>query len=202
MYPFALPVSWETIGSHRQEKQDQSFDSGRGSLRRSSTVRPGSFQAEQGIQATHCLFVPIARSSALSPFVAKSLFFWPPISRWLSSLGLCSPKSQFRCDCLVFFFFFLRKVNKRTERAQSQLAPFSIPSPSFPPYTIFAKMSDKANVIAQFYNEEGVASGPPLSLPVDVNPEHLALLLNNLLGNVRGALTRNKKDKKVRVRFA
>ncbi|KAI9239458.1 hypothetical protein MVEG_00724 [Podila verticillata NRRL 6337] len=44
-------------------------------------------------------------------------------------------------------------------------------------------MSDKANIIAQFYNEEGVASGPPLSLPVDVNPEHLALLLNNLLGN-------------------
>jgi ribosome assembly protein 4 len=54
-------------------------------------------------------------------------------------------------------------------------------------------MSDKANIIAQFYNEEGVASGPPLSLPVDVNPEHLALLLNNLLGNVR-TLGRQKKS--------
>lgn len=44
---------------------------------------------------------------------------------------------------------------------------------------------EKANVIAQFYNEEGVASGPALSLPVDVNQEHLALLLNSLLGTVR-----------------
>jgi ribosome assembly protein 4 len=45
-------------------------------------------------------------------------------------------------------------------------------------------MTETSNVIAQFYNEEGVASGPALSLPVDVNPEQLALLLNSLLGNV------------------
>ncbi|KAF8950054.1 Notchless protein 1 [Entomortierella lignicola] len=44
-------------------------------------------------------------------------------------------------------------------------------------------MAEKSNVIAQFYNEEGVASGPALSLPVDVNPEQLSLLLNSLLGN-------------------
>ncbi|KAF9954270.1 Notchless protein 1 [Modicella reniformis] len=44
-------------------------------------------------------------------------------------------------------------------------------------------MTEGANVVAQFYNEEGVASGPALSLPVDVNPEQLALLLNSLLGS-------------------
>ncbi|KAG0243825.1 Notchless protein 1, partial [Mortierella polycephala] len=44
-------------------------------------------------------------------------------------------------------------------------------------------MAETAKVIAQFYNEEGVSSGPALSLPVDVNPEQLALLLNSLLGN-------------------
>lgn len=97
---------------------------------------------------------------------------------------------------IFFFFFFYEKVNKRTEPAQSlpwlHSASLLHPSHHIP---FIAKMSDKANVIAQFYNEEGVASGPPLSLPVDVNPEHLALLLNNLLGNVRG------ETQKVRVRF-
>jgi len=55
-------------------------------------------------------------------------------------------------------------------------------------------MTDKTNVIAQFYNEEGVASGPALSLPADVNPEQLALLLNNLLGNVCRRASRCKRE--------
>eukprot|EP00842_Homolaphlyctis_polyrhiza_P003102 jgi/Hompol1/3793/HPOL_003392-RA len=38
-------------------------------------------------------------------------------------------------------------------------------------------------VVAQFQNPDGEPSGPPLNLPVDVTPEQLELLLNNLLAN-------------------
>ncbi|TPX71755.1 hypothetical protein SpCBS45565_g00812 [Spizellomyces sp. 'palustris'] len=40
-----------------------------------------------------------------------------------------------------------------------------------------------ATVVAQFKSPEGEVCGPPLNLPADVNPEQLALLLNNLLQN-------------------
>lgn len=61
-----------------------------------------------------------------------------------------------------------------------------LPTPFFAPTLLYNIMAEeKANVVAQFYNEEGVASGPALSLPVDVNQEHLAILLNSLLGTVR-----------------
>ncbi|KAL2915398.1 ribosome assembly [Polyrhizophydium stewartii] len=40
-----------------------------------------------------------------------------------------------------------------------------------------------AKVVAQFQSADGEPAGPPLNLPIDVNPEQLELLLNNLLQN-------------------
>lgn len=45
-------------------------------------------------------------------------------------------------------------------------------------------LPEGATVIAQFKSPEGETCGPPLNLPANVNPEQLALLLNNLLQNV------------------
>ncbi|RKP38942.1 WD40-repeat-containing domain protein [Dimargaris cristalligena] len=44
-----------------------------------------------------------------------------------------------------------------------------------------AAPSAQQHVIAQFQTAEGVATGPPLSLPVDVTPGQLGLLINQLL---------------------
>ena len=38
-------------------------------------------------------------------------------------------------------------------------------------------------IVAQFKSPEGALSGPPVTLPADVTPEQLQLLLNNLLQN-------------------
>ncbi|KAH6564900.1 hypothetical protein BASA50_010440 [Batrachochytrium salamandrivorans] len=51
------------------------------------------------------------------------------------------------------------------------------PAPGPPPPPAGVK------VVAQFQNADGEASGPPLNLPIDVNPEQLELLLNSLLQN-------------------
>ncbi|KAI8927399.1 hypothetical protein BC831DRAFT_510942 [Entophlyctis helioformis] len=40
-----------------------------------------------------------------------------------------------------------------------------------------------AKVVAQFQSTDGQTAGPPLNLPIDVTPEQLELLLNNLLQN-------------------
>ena len=41
-----------------------------------------------------------------------------------------------------------------------------------------------STVVAQFKSPDGLITGPSLNLPIDVNPEQLHLLLNNLLQNV------------------
>jgi ribosome assembly protein 4 len=38
-------------------------------------------------------------------------------------------------------------------------------------------------IIAQFQNQDSEHTGPPLNIPVDITPEQLTLLLNNLLEN-------------------
>jgi hypothetical protein len=42
-----------------------------------------------------------------------------------------------------------------------------------------------STVVCQFQSPEGEIRGPSLNLPADVKPDQLALLLNNLLQNVR-----------------
>lgn len=53
-----------------------------------------------------------------------------------------------------------------------------------PKFTPKVEPPKDVKVIAQFQNQDGETCGPPLNLPVDINPEQLALLLNKLLENV------------------
>lgn len=42
-----------------------------------------------------------------------------------------------------------------------------------------------ASVLVQFRTREGENTGPPLTIPIDVNVEQLNALVNKLLENVR-----------------